>query len=147
MYSEYFLSSLAGPQPGFFMGRCDPTRRRTELGLKGGGGGQGERGVGWLRLHFKRFEKPVISRTFNLQRQCFSNRVLYFTIFQNGNVGCHYFEKKKIYRKKVVNPYYLLDLYHDLSIGCQAQASLGVSQKEINQRLLSDQCMLDSGSV
>ena len=63
------------------MGRCDPTRSWTERGMKGGGGGGGERGVGWLRLHFKRFEKPVISRTFNLQRQCFSNRVLYFTIF------------------------------------------------------------------
>ena len=32
-------------EPGVFMGRCDPTRRRTELGLKGGGevGGEGGR--------------------------------------------------------------------------------------------------------
>ena len=44
-------------------------------------------------------------------------------------------------RKKVINPYYSLGFvyHHDLSI---AHASLGVSYKWINQRLLSDQCML-----
>ena len=34
--------------------------------------------------------------------------------------------------------------HHDLSIVCQAQASLGVSYKKINQRLLSVQRILDS---
>ena len=45
-------------------------------------------------------------------------------------------------RKKVINPYYSLGLlrHHDLSI---AHASLGVCYKWINQRLLSDQCMLE----
>ena len=38
-------------------------------------------------------------------------------------------------------------LHHDLSIVCQAQATLGVSYKPINQRLLSDQCILDSECV
>ena len=55
--------------------------------------------------------------------------------------------KKKKSRKKVVNPYYSLGLmhalYHDLSIVCQAQASLVVSKKEINQILLSDQYILE----
>ena len=43
-------------------------------------------------------------------------------------------------RKKVINPNYSLGFvyHHDLSI---AHASLGVSYKWINQRLLSDQCM------
>ena len=62
-----------------------------------------------------------------------------FVLFYSDNTGRHYFKRKS--RKKVINPYYSLGLVHhrDLSI---AHASLGVSYKWINQRLLSNQCML-----
>ena len=58
--------------------------------------------------------------------------------------------KEKKSRKEVANPYYslgLMRLHHDLSIVYQAKATLGVSYKQINQRLLSYQCILDSGCV
>ena len=43
------------------MGKCDPTRRRTERG----GGGEG---VGCLRMHYERFEKLAISLIVILQK-------------------------------------------------------------------------------
>ena len=72
----------------------------------------------------------------------FSNNVLYFCNFFIVTILDVTIFKKS--RKKVINPNYSLGFvyHHDLSI---AHASLGVSYKWINQRLLSDQCMLDSG--
>ena len=98
------------------------------------GGGRGDLfDTAFLRL---RFEKLGISQTFNLQ--FFSNNVLYFCNFFIVTILDVTIFKKS--RKKVINPNYSLGFvyHHDLSI---AHASLGVSYKWINQRLLSDQCM------
>ena len=53
---------------GIFYGEVRSHEETDRTWPEGGGGGGGERRVGCLRLHFKRFKKPVISRTFNLQR-------------------------------------------------------------------------------
>ena len=72
----------------FLRGKCDPTRRWTEQGW-----GRGVR----------------------LSETAFRARALYFTVFENGNAGCHYLKRKKS-RKKAVDPYYSLGLMHELGI-------------------------------
>ena len=48
------------------MAKCDPTRRQTERGRRGRGGGG--KGVGCLRMHYERFEKLAISLIVVLQK-------------------------------------------------------------------------------
>ena len=81
-----------------------------------------------MRLHFERFEKLVISQFFTLQKFFFfQKRVLYFIIFRKGNTEWHYLKRKKKKRENCKSVLFAKSEHHDVSIVCQAQASLGVS--------------------
>lgn len=84
---------LAQARSHFFPVRCDSTRRPSKRDPRRKSLG-GDCTTNINILYFK------------LICQLFLQRLLSFTIFENGRSQCHYLKRKKK-GKKVVNPYYL----------------------------------------
>ena len=82
-----------------------------------------------MRLHFERFEKLVISQFFTLQKFFFfffkESTLLYN--FLEWQCGMALFKNKKKKRENCKSVLLARSQHHDVSIVCQAQASLGVS--------------------
>ena len=107
------MSTTAGPySQDFLLGGA--IQRGDGPNEAGAGVAVGGGLLGCLRLHFERFEKLIISQTFNLQKKFF--QIEYFTLqFFRMAMRDVTIQKEKS-RKKVVNPHYSLGLMHDLYI-------------------------------
>ena len=120
--SKYFQApGLQARSQDFLGGKCDPTRRRTERVPEGG--------IRLCETAFRAFWKAGYFSIFHSSEVFFffSKESTLLYNFLEWQCGMALFKNKKKKRENCKSVLLARSQHHDVSIVCQAQASLGVS--------------------